>query len=534
MQISFDQSKNRYYLDCTFEERNIAKQYKFKWDIEENRWFTDNWYNAFIIQKRLREEIVDLPTGGKGYRSHASCSELQRFDMAFHNSFSNCSKFNLKDKTNELFSFQRQGVTEIVNRDSNILLADEQGLGKTAQAIVSIRNMNDPYVLVICPASLKINWQREFEVWLSDLQENEIQIIRKGKDIIDQSRRIIIVNYDLLKSRLTADQLKEYDADVVILDEAHYLKNGSALRTKAALKLAKAARKTIAITGTPVLNRPIELYPLLNAISPETIAPYNDYRRFAFRFCGAYQGKFGFNVDGAINLEELNTRLRATCMIRRLKKDVLDQLPDKMPSQIIAFEQDKDTKAIIKKEKTLDIEDLKKHPEKMNVGEVAKLRHELALAKLPKCIEYIEERLLSGNKIVIFAHHRDVIIQLANNFHNPKYKDGFCNHRKMIGGMSDYEKQEAIDTFQNNKQCKVFIGQIQAAGVGITLTAASDVIFVESSWTPGEIDQCIDRCHRIGQKSSVTSTFLTVENSIEETMLKVVFDKRKIINQILK
>jgi len=510
VQITFDQTKNRYYFDASFEDRAIPKKHGFKWCDVENRWFTDNWYVAL-----------------QAYNSNSlqNCEKLENFKTNLRNS----SRQTSVNSHDGYFPYQIAGIEEIVKRE-NILLADEQGLGKTLQAIAydtfySKRCGRPLFVLVISPSSLKINWQREFLKW-SNTQEVDVEVIRTGKQILDVTRTVKIINYDLLKSRLIADQLAEYDADVVILDEAHYLKNPTSLRTKAALKLTKKAKKTIAITGTPVLNRPIELFPLLNAISPETIAPYNDFRKFAFHFCGAYQGKWGFVTDGATNIEELNTRLRATCMIRRLKKDVLDQLPDKMPPQIIAFEQDSATKAVVKLEKTLDIEDLKRHPEKMNIGDAAKIRHELALAKLPKCIEFIQERLEGATgKIVIFAHHREIILKLSDHF----------NHVALVmGGMSDKDKQANIDSFQNNPEIDIFIGQIQAAGVGITLTAASDVIFVESSWTPGEIDQCIDRCHRIGQKNSVTSTFLTVENSIEETMLKVVFDKAKIINQILK
>lgn len=508
MQITFDQTKKRYYFDCTFEERNIPKQHGFKWCVVENRWFTDNWYIAFKAYPTINIYSREL------YSKH------QSFQLSSSkNAISSIHNFRG-------FDFQHRGIFEIGERE-NILLADEQGLGKTAQAIIgAIHSHFVPCFIILCPSSLKINWQREFLKW-SDISESEIQIIRKGKDTIDQNKRVVIVNYDLLKSRYIFDQLQEYDADVIILDEAHYLKSPTALRTKTALKLTKASRKTIAITGTPVLNRPIELFPLLNAISPETIAPYNDYRKFAYHFCKAYTDHWGhFNVDGADNLEELNIRLRATCMIRRLKKDVLDQLPEKMPPQIITFEQDSATKAIIKSEKKLDIEDLKRYPAKMNIGEAAKLRHELAIAKLPKCIEFIEERLMNGNKLVVFAYHRDVISRILEAF---KLESAW-----VVGGMTDDTKQCHIDNFQNNPHCKIFIGQIQAAGVGITLTAASDVIFVENSWTPGEIDQCIDRCHRIGQKNSVTTTFLTVENSIEETMLKVVYDKRNNINQILK
>jgi SWI/SNF-related matrix-associated actin-dependent regulator of chromatin subfamily A-like protein 1 len=204
---------------------------------------------------------------------------------------------------------------------------------------------------------------------------------------------------------------------------------------------------------------------------------------------------------------------------------VMKQLPEKT-IQLIPFEMDKKAEIIIAKTEFMSAENLKKAPAQGNMGELATIRRELAMLKLDESANYIKDMLESVDKIVIFAYHHDVMNIL-------KYKLAAFNPVILTGKHTLANKQKAVDDFQNKKGVRVFIGQIQAAGTGLTLTAASDVVFVESSWVPGEINQAIDRCHRIGQKHNVTAKFLVVEKSLDETMLKSIFDKGKIINQIM-
>lgn len=437
----------------------------------------------------------------------------------------------------KLMPFQNAGVEEIRER-KNVLLADEQGLGKTAQAISYLniaQLLPHQRIIIICPASLKLNWVREFLKFGSP-GAYHIKVMTHGKDRIRTDRSIltgnscnvVIVNYDLLKSRFMLDQLIAFNATIVIGDEVHYLKNPKTARTKNVGKLINKKQKVIFISGTPMTNRPMELYPILKMISPETIQPFDDWKRYAYRFCNGREGRWGFDATGSSHEAELGDRLRATCMIRRLKKDVLDQLPDKTLT-VLPFEQNKATGKIVEQEYrfTFDLENLKKHPEKGTVGDLAKLRHELTLAKLPQSIAAIQDLLQSVDKVVVFAWHRDVMegLKIGLEEFNPVL---------LVGGMSINNKQASVDAFQKDDKVRVFIGQIQAAGVGITLTASSHVEFVEATWVPGEIDQAVDRCHRIGQKSSVNVRFHVVEKSLDETMLVSILKKKKVINKILK
>jgi SWI/SNF-related matrix-associated actin-dependent regulator 1 of chromatin subfamily A len=212
-------------------------------------------------------------------------------------------------------------------------------------------------------------------------------------------------------------------------------------------------------------------------------------------------------------------------MIRRTKDEVLPQLPKKT-IQIVPFELCKKTQKILKKEEWINIEDLKKYPERSKLGELAKIRQELALAKLPESIIYIKDLLRGAEKIVVFANHHTVLNRLM---------DELIDYKPVLftGKQNEKTKQKAVDNFQNNPENRVFIGQIQAAGVGITLTAASTVVFVENTWVPSELYQAIDRLHRNGQENPVLAKILVVEESLDETILKTMIDKNKVIEKIL-
>jgi SWI/SNF-related matrix-associated actin-dependent regulator 1 of chromatin subfamily A len=235
---------------------------------------------------------------------------------------------------------------------------------------------------------------------------------------------------------------------------------------------------------------------------------------------------WGFDASGYSNLEELNFRLRSTIMVRREKKEVLTQLPDKS-YQIIPLDADKKAKEICASLNKLNLDQLKEKPELGSVGEIAKLRHELAMAKIDDCVSHLKDVLEDKQKLVVFAHHRAVIERLAEELKEfaPVVFDGSTS-------MTD--KNKAVESFQNDSACRVFIGQIQSAGVGITLTAADTVVFVESSWVPGEVEQAVDRCHRIGQKNNVLAQFLTVSGSIDEIMLQSIVKKKSVINRVMK
>lgn len=425
-----------------------------------------------------------------------------------------------------LYPFQETGVQFLARRKS-ALLADEPGLGKTIQAICAANELGAEKILVICPAVVKLNWKREMQTWLK--KPLKIQVLTSRKDVIAHTSQVVILNYDLLISRSIFDQLIRCSFAVGIFDESHYLKSRSAKRTKAVLlKGAVASRCAYKwfLTGTPILNRPVELYPVLKAAAPEVIAPYSSYESFAYRYCDAFFDGFQLIARGASNMDELCVKLQKNFMLRRLKKDHLKDLPAKQYQLISLPAPDAKAKALVAKEFTFSKNDAKRVEVGGDGAELARVRHELALAKVDTCIEHIKGVLEETPKIVVFAHHRAVIKRLA---------EGLKDFSPVVvsGASSSAARQEAVDEFQIHTEVRVFLGQIQAAGVGITLTAASTVIFVESSWVPGEVDQAIDRCHRIGQRDSVLAQFLVIEDSLEEHMIRAIIDKKETIARLI-
>lgn len=525
-----------YFFICSYAERQIAIDARFRWHQSKNMWHT--------TKPEYAKNLID-------YADSAAKNAIKLSENAFEDSFSSGSDFEIpKPDGLEYRPFQKAGIEWCVARDVS-LIADEPGLGKTIQAIgvanhFRLSTNRVPSILVVCPASVKIYWQRKFAEWA--IFKHTTYIVEGREDIIPTWDNIIIINYDLLAGQtkkkdkikgqkdknILSELSKEIgtmDFDIGIIDEGHMLANPKSKRTIAVLgkKMGFIHKcvKQIFLTGTPVLSKPIELFPILMSVSPETIAPYDSYWKFARRFCGAYQGKWGWVVTGSSNEADLNRRLRSTIMIRRLKKEVLKELPDKQ-YQVIPFDLDKNTKKILIQEEIIDKEDLVKQKfTGFEVGDLAKLRHEMAKAKLPACIKFIKETMEGGtHKLVIFAHHKVIIAGLEKAL--SKY-----NPVKLTGDTPKAARQAAIDDFQSDDSIRIFLGNIQAAGIGITLTAASHVIFVESSWVPGEIEQAVDRCHRIGQTKSVLAQFLVVRDSIDEHMLNRIVTKEKVIDKIV-
>ena len=502
-----------YFLAETEGEKNITK---LKWDGEKRVYYTDD----FVKAAELEQFAVDEST-------------RNFFKMRSANQDGSYGEEPLKGfyKAEGVFDYQARGVQELtmrLNQYKCALLADEQGLGKTIQIAKLIEGVDsERRILIICPASLKLNWEKEMYNWCNIERVLQVQVVKTSKDWVDETARMVIVNYDLLTKEHIHSQLLKARFQLCVCDEAHYLKNAKAARTKAAAKIMKCIPNNIALTGTPVLNKPIELYSLLKCLkATHILKPYDNIRAYAYRYCSAYEGTWGFEMGGASNPAELNQRLRATIMIRREKSQVLSQLPDKS-YQIVPLEADKTCREICANLSKLDIKLLEEKPELGSVGEIAKLRHDLAMAKLEDCITHIECLLESKNKLVVFAHHKAVISKLQESL-----KDYGCV--VFDGSTSASDKNAAVESFQKDEACRIFIGQMQSAGVGITLTAADTVVFVESSWVPGEVEQAVDRCHRIGQKNHVLAQFLTVSGSIDEIMLRAIAKKKNVINKIMK
>lgn len=422
--------------------------------------------------------------------------------------------------------YQKAGINYSIERD-NVLIADDMGLGKTIQAIGimnSVFNDTRYKALIICPASLKFNWKKECEKWL--ILNKKIEIVNNKTNFNENN--IFILNYDIAFKYQKV--LSKIEFDIMVLDEVHYLKNKKARRTQSILgKIVGIKRlnpikskRNVFLTGTPILNKPIEIFNIVNFLFPFTFV---SEMQFARKYCNAKHNGFGWDFGGASNLDELNFLLRANGMVRRLKKDVLKQLPDKVRN-IIEIEI-KSGKHIINDEffEAIDYLEL---INKIPFNKQALFRKEVGLSKIQTITNHIENILESDKtkKIVVFAWHNEVIDTYFTNFkkYNPVKINGECNI---------IDRDKSVNSFQNDENCRIFIGNILAAGVGLTLTRSNHVVLAELNWDPSTLAQAEDRCHRIGQKNSVLIEYFIAHKTIEGRILQSLLNKISIIEQTL-
>jgi len=425
----------------------------------------------------------------------------------------------------EYLPYQKAGVRYALQRP-NTLIGDEMGLGKTIQAIGAMNSTpSAKRILIICPASLKLNWAREIRKW--DTLNRSVGIVGHDADAFTQG--VVIINYDRISKH--HKELLAVTWDLLIADECHYLKNYKAKRTKYVLGGGKGkekieglrATRKLFLTGTPIVNRPIELFPLLRALLP--FEPWTKWKYYTTRYCGAAFNGFGMDLTGASNLEELQNHLRSTIMVRRLKQDVLKELPPKR-RQIIVLESD-GMDEIVRREKEayarFEAAPLKSRTAAF--AELSALRHDTAVAKIPFVIEHVTDLLEETDKLVVMAHHHDVVDALA---------EAFGTIAVAVDGRTSIDDRDAAVTrFQNDPTCKLFIGTIKAAGIGITLTAASVVAFAELDWTPGNVTQAEDRLHRIGQVNPVLVQHLVLDKSLDARMVEIIIEKQQNIEKAL-
>ena len=448
--------------------------------------------------------------------------------------------------------FQRAGIAAALRRP-RVLFGDDPGLGKTIQAIGMINaDASIKRVLVVCPATLRQNWYNELRKWL--VRDLKI-VIASSTFCRPDAFDITIIHYDILTKH--QNTLRSVAWDLIVCDEAHLLKNPKAKRTRAICGIDDYtsrkegcpvlepinARRAAFLTGTPIPNRPLEAWPLVHYLAPDE---FRSFYGFAQRYCAAGDGGYGFDASGSSNLPELQDKLRATIMIRRLKADVLKELPAKrrqiiefpangaagaVESERAAFEAHEDRLATLRVAcelaKASDNPDdyaeavsRLKEAAQAAFTEISKLRHDTAVAKIPYVIDYLRTIVESGSKCVFFAHHHDVIEAIAGEFGQQAVT--------LYGATPMQDRQAAVDRFQTDPECLVFIGGIQAAGVGITLTSASQVVFGELDWVPGNMTQCEDRCHRIGARDMVLVQHLVLEGSLDARMASILVQKQEV------
>jgi len=434
----------------------------------------------------------------------------------------------------DLYAYQEIAVAFLESRiqdSKGALIGDQPGLGKTIETLAWLSlNPDKLPALIVTQASIKRNWYREVEKWMPNTR---VQMLDQGKDKLDKDAEIVIINYDLIWRKGIEEQLIKRKFPVVVYDEVTSIKESSAKRTKSAKKLGRRAEFNIGLSGTPILNRPIEFYNILNLIEPKQ---FSSQFKFGMRYCNGYHNGFGYVFKGSSRTDELREQIQPL-MIRRLKDDVLAELPAKSRRTIFIDMPGKYYQDYVAAENNL-VETLRSLPsgkvsneyEESRMWLLSKLnylRHIVGLSKAEEAQVIIKNFVDAGEKLVVFAHHHDVIDLIDDYLTKDK-----VSHVSVDGRTAGPARQEAIDKFQTDPDCMVFVAST-AMGMGVTLTAASNALFVERQWTPGIEEQMEDRLHRIGQTNAVLIHYMQVEGSLDEKMDILVENKRTILNEVL-
>ena len=420
-------------------------------------------------------------------------------------------------------SHQKESIQKLVE-NKKYILADDMGLGKTTSTIIAALESGAKKILIICPASLKINWQRE----IANYTDRSVYI-SEGKNI-SQEHDFVIINYDIIKNfhnvkKKSESQILDSNFDLVVVDEAHYIKNGQAQRTKLINDLVKKVDRLWLLTGTPMTSRPMDYFNLLSLVDSPVA---KNWMAYAIRYCSGYQFNAGgrkiWNVTGASNLEELRDRT-AGLTLRRLKEDVLD-LPDKIITPVYLRLKSKAYEEIMGE--YYDWYD--KNPDEsksltVQFTKLTKIRQVIADEKIAQTIELAENIIEQGKKVIIFCNFTDSLSKICEHFGKTAVR--------VDGSTPKHERQNAVDQFQDSEKIKVFVGNIKAAGVGLTLTAAEAVVMNDLSFLPSDHSQAEDRAYRYGQKNNVLVYYPIFENTIEGIIYDILNNKKQVIATVM-
>ena len=420
-------------------------------------------------------------------------------------------------------SHQKEAIQKLVE-NKKYILADDMGLGKTTSTIIASLECGAKKTLIICPATLKINWKREIENY-----SNKSVYIAEGKNFSTE-HDFVIINYDILKNfhdpkKKEDSQIIRANFDLVVVDEAHYIKNAQAQRTKLINDIVKKVDRLWLLTGTPMTSRPIDYYNLLNLVDSPVA---KNWMAYVIRYCSGYQFKVGarkvWNVMGASNLEELRDRT-SNLTLRRLKEDVLD-LPEKIITPVYLRLKSKEYEEVMGEYYNW----YEKNPEEsksltVQFTKLTKVRQIVANEKISQTIELAENIIEQDKKVIIFCNFTDSLNKIVEHFGKSAVK--------VDGSMSKQERQFSVDQFQENDKIKVFVGNIKAAGVGLTLTKAEAVIMNDLSFLPSDHSQAEDRAYRYGQKNNVLVYYPIFENTIEGIIYDILNNKKQVIATVM-
>lgn len=556
MTISFDSEKKIFVAHSIFDENEKLKHAGFRWDKDKKKWITEDYRYAeslisycdslAVFQIRFIKENLQ-----KAVLKSASADPTGLVPVIYH------------PTTIKPFPFQHAGVEYILPRPG-VLLCDEMGLGKTMQALI-VMNMRHPVeALIICPSILKYNWLKEARKWMIGhitayiYESKKIRYYKAQLTSHNKETVLHIINYDILDK--FKDRLMSIPFNFLVADECHYIKNAESARSKITQELARKAKWKIFITGTPIYNKPRDLFVPLNLIDPTM---FGSFTAFAKRYCDprTVRGKVVYN--GATKMEELNTILRANYMVRRMKKDVMKDLPDKIKDVIVLNEDG--LEILVEKEKKA-MEDSKVQEEQLrleldairelaaidkareaeykekvknlreirfrNFGEIARIRKELAIKKAPYVIEFVKDILDSSedpqSKIVVFGHHTEVLDKIYTEL--KAYKPVI-----ITGKVSHNDRPTAIKLFSEKNDTRVAVLSMGAAGAGVDglQNFCNTMVFAELDWTPSLVDQAESRLQRIGQKDTVWVYHVVANDSIDSRIVKLMIEKEAVAKEIL-
>jgi len=420
----------------------------------------------------------------------------------------------------ELRHYQEEGVRHLVSRGGGYL-GDEMGLGKTVTALAAVHQSEKYPALVLCPSIVATNWQKEAEKWLPG---KTVQRIKSGKDKVDPKADVVICTYGL------ADKLAKQEGlqfKTLIADEAHYLKSGKAQRTKAVREMAKGIEQKILLSGTPVTRAPVDLYSQIEIMGKTR--QFGSYKEFTKRYCGGHYEEFRYApqpvwvANGATNVHELAERMKKELgYLRREKTLVAKELPEKT-RQVLAIP--------LEAGDYRNLRAIAASGDPDTPGSILSAMQEqlsyIGTAKMEPAKEWVADFLEENpdRKLIVFAQHIEVQKALAESLKEHGIVTIFGEH-------SATQRGEAVERFQNDPRARIAVCSLGAASVGVTLTAASDVLMVEQDWTPATLLQAEDRAHRIGQKNAVNVTYLVAENTLDSERMDVIQRKLNIANAL--
>lgn len=521
-------SQSEYIIDFHHIEPKVAKKWVeldsyFAKKIADEKLFTiipkEVWIEKLLVEKDKSYHIWGKFFSGETLsevwlpkQAIVKTHKIEKVDIDY-------TKYSHRPPLNH----QKEAIEKLAG-SKRFILADDMGLGKTTSTIIAALETDAKKILIICPASLKINWLREIE----NYTERSV-FVCEGKKYNSDSD-FVIMNYDILKNFYdTKDKensiLTQSNFDLVIIDEAHYIQNPQAQRTKLINHFVKSVNRIWLLTGTPMTSRPMNYFNLLQLIESPVA---QNWMAYAIRYCEGYQFRVGnrkiWNTSGASNLDELRERTSKQ-ILRRLKTEVLD-LPDKIITPIYLRLKSKEYEELMGEyydwyEKKGD----ESSSLTIQFTKLMKVRQVIANEKVESTIELCENFLEQGKKVIVFTNFTDSLQRIYSHFG----KKAVC----LDGSMTKSARQESVDKFQNDDKIKIFVGNIKAAGVGITLTAADTVIFNDLSFVPSDHSQAEDRAFRYGQKNNVLVYYPIFENTIEGIIYDILSKKQSIIDVVM-